>query len=181
MRTQEKGAGISNIDVRIGIGLIVYLLIAQICPDYIQALAGCTAVIMCTQDNTKFSLKSGMTRLLGVLIGGVCGTMVVLLDEIISNGHVFSLLVGVFVIVNLLCCRLVKMPNIVARVSCITFVLDVLVADGVFRIKYALLRLLGTLIGAAVAMGLAWIYERLTEKVRKNLNTTNAVGDNILR
>jgi uncharacterized membrane protein YccC len=57
------------------------------------------------------------------------------------------------------------MPNIVARVSCITFVLVVLLADGLFRVKYALLRLLGTVIGALLALVLAWAWDQIQAKL----------------
>jgi uncharacterized membrane protein YgaE (UPF0421/DUF939 family) len=164
MQEQTQKISISNVDVRIGIGTVLGLLVAHFF-DGVQALAVCTAIIMCTQDNSKFSWKSGLNRVLGVVIGGLCGTVVVLLDTAIGNEYVFILLAGLGVVLNLVCCQLAKMPNIVARVSCITFVLVVLLADGLFRVKYALLRLLGTVIGALLALVLAWAWDQIQAKL----------------
>lgn len=163
MQEEKQRINLSNVDVRIGLGTILCLLIVHFCPT-VQGLAACTAVIMCTQDNAKFSWKSELNRLLGVVIGGVCGTIVVLLNMVLTNDFVFILLCGLGVLLNLLTCQLAKMPNIVARVSCITFALVTLVLQGPARIQYALLRLLGTFVGATIALLLAWIWDKLSAK-----------------
>ena len=166
METKTR-LSISNVDIRIGIGFALALLIAHLIPgDLIQKLAACTAVIMCTQDNASFSWKSGLTRAEGVVIGGICAVLVVLADDGIGNDYVFMLLCGLGVILNLLCCRAVGLPVIAARVGCITFALVTLVMPGPGRITYALLRLLGTVVGAAVALLVSWVYDRCFAKKR---------------
>lgn len=166
MEQQKEKLGITNADVRIGIGIAVCLIIVHFC-DTIQALAACTAVIMCTQDTAKFTLKAGLTRLLGVVIGGVCASIVVLLNCVLTNDYIFILLCGLGVVLNLFCCKLAKMPNIVARVSCITFALVTLVTAGTFRFQYALLRLLGTLAGAVVVLVISWVWDKVSGKLVK--------------
>lgn len=158
MKTEKK-IGLSNTDVRIGAGVVLCLLIVHFFPD-VQGLAGCTAVIMCTQDGAEFTWKAGLTRLLGVVIGGVCGTLVVLFHEAMPNAFAFIVMCGLGVLLNLLCCQWMKMPNITARVSCITFALVTLVLQGTVRIQYALLRLLGTFVGAAIALLLSWLWDK---------------------
>ena len=127
----------------------------------IQALAACTAVIMCTQEDAAGSFKSAFTRVKGVIISGIVACLVVLLDNAIQNDLVFYILCGLGIVACFLACCLCRMPNIVARVSCITFALVTLVASGEFRLKYALLRVLGTLIGGVVAMIIAWVWDRI--------------------
>ena len=156
----KKHLGINNVDIRIAIGFVLAMLIADLIPgDLIQKLAACTAVIMCTQDDAGASWKSGLIRVEGVIIGGVCAVLVVLADNVIGNDYMFMLLCGLGVAVHLLCCRLVRLPAIAARVSCITFALVALVMPGPGRITYALLRLLGTVVGAAVALAVSWVYD----------------------
>lgn len=151
---------LTNTDVRIGVGFVIALLLVHVFP-FVQALSACTAVIMCTQDNGKVTWKSSLTRVEGVLIGGVCALLVVILDHYIGNSYVFMLLCGAGILLNLLCCKLAKMPGIVARVSCITFSLVALALQGDARIKYALLRLLGTAVGALLSLLLSWIWDKI--------------------
>ena len=159
MENRNK-TGVSNVDIRIAVGFALALLIADLIPgDWIQKLAACTAVIMCTQDNAGASWKSCLTRVEGVIVGGVCAILVVLADDAIGNNYAFMLLCGLGVVLHLLCCHLIRLPGIVARVSCITFALVTLVMPGPGRITYALLRLLGTVVGAAVALLVAWVFD----------------------
>lgn len=161
MENKKNTALITNVDIRIGLSMILSLLIASVVPgDLIQKLAACTAAIMCTQETAKFSWQSELKRMLGVIIGGVCAVLVVALDEWIGNDYVFILLCGLGIELNLISCKLVKMPPVLARVSCITFALVTLVMPGMGRVNYALLRLLGTAVGATVALLISWIYDK---------------------
>ena len=156
----KQGLSLTNTDLRIGIGFAIAMLLVHLFPS-IQALSACTAVIMCTQDNGKVTWKSGLVRVEGVLIGGACALLVVVLDNYIGNSYVFMLLCGAGLILNLLCCKLAKMPGVVARVSCITFALVALALQGTARIKYALLRVVGTAVGAVLALLLSWVWDKL--------------------
>ncbi len=154
----------TNVEVRIGIGMIVCLFLCNFLnylldtfipgsTDYFefQVLAACTGCLMCTQEVNKATFNSGMTRLTGVIIGGVVGIVVVLLDNLIGNDYVFWILCGIGIVVNLVLAKLAKMPGITTRVSAITFCLVVLLMPGTARIFYALKRFIGTLFGALIA------------------------------
>ncbi len=154
----------TNVEVRIGIGVILclfvcnglnYLLNTYLpgSTDYVefQVLAACTGCLMCTQEVNAATFNSGKTRLTGVIIGGLCGIAVVLLDTLIGNEYVFWVMIGVGITVNLVLAKMAKMPGITTRVSAITFCLVVLLMPGTARIFYALKRFVGTLLGAAIA------------------------------
>lgn len=167
MDSKQK-KGINNVDVRIGVGVVLALLIAHLIPgDLVQKLAACTAVIMCTQENASFGWRSALTRVEGVVIGGVIAVLVVLLDGLGGNDYVFMLLCGLGTVASLCGCRAVGLPAIAARVGCITFALVTLVMPGQGRIGYALLRLLGTAVGAAVALLVSWVYDRWIAKGKR--------------
>ena len=151
---------VSDADIRIGIGFALALLLVHFVPA-VQALSAGTAIIMCTQDTGKFTWKSGLTRVEGVLIGGVIALLVVLIDNMVGNPYLFTLLCGVGVVLNLLGCRLANMPAVAAKVSCITFALVTLATQGEMRIRYALFRVLGTVVGALIALVISWTYDRL--------------------
>lgn len=152
--------GITNVEIRIGLGVIICLFICYFVPD-IQRLAACTAVVMCTQEIQKATYKAGLTRLLGVLCGGIAGVLVVLLDGVFGNDFIFFILCGVGIVLNFILCHLAKMPPITARVSVITFCLVTFLLTGNARLMYAVNRFVGTLVGAVVALLLAFIWQKI--------------------
>ena len=155
---------LTNVEVRMGLGIALCLLICSFAPDYLQALAGCTALIMVTQGNGKATFQSGLTRTKGVIIGDVVAAIIVGLDLLIGNTYVFFLLAGIGAALNMLACQLFKLPQIVARVSTITYILVVVLAQGTERFEYAVLRLVGTLLGAGIALLLAYLWDLICKK-----------------
>lgn len=168
---------IGNQEIRIGAGIIVCLFISWFIPQ-IQRLAACTAVVMCTQEISRGTLASGLTRMKGVICGGAAGVAVVLLDHIIQIEFVFFLLCGIGIVLNLFICRIIHMPPVTDRVSAITFCLVVLLAEGNGRIFYALNRFAGTLVGALVALILTavWCSVRNTEVRGRGQDETKTRG-----
>lgn len=148
---------IGNQEIRIGVGIIICLFISWFLPQ-IQRLAACTAVVMCTQEINQGTLKSGLTRMKGVICGGAAGIAVVLIDNVIQIEFVFFLLCGLGIVLNLFICRMIHMPPVTDRVSAITFCLVVLLAEGNGRIFYAVNRFIGTLAGALVALILTAVW-----------------------
>ncbi len=163
MEQRKARFSISSAEARIGIGLTVALLLSHFFP-IIQPLSAGTAIIMCTQDREKMTMKSGLSRMEGVLVGGVIALAVVALDNALADPYLFALSCGLGAVLNLVVCRLLKMPGIVAKVSCITFALVTLATQGEIRFRYALLRLLGTAVGALVALLISWLWGRLFRK-----------------
>ncbi|WP_195421645.1 hypothetical protein [Faecalicatena contorta] len=156
---------IGNQEIRIGAGIIACLFLSYFVPQ-IQRLAACTAVVMCTQEIGQATLKSGLTRLKGVVCGGAAGIAVVLLDQVIQIDFVFFILCGIGIVLNLLICRLLHMPPVTDRVSAITFCLVVLLAEGNGRIFYAVSRFVGTLAGALTALIITAIWCTVKKKTQ---------------
>lgn len=166
MNNKQKIA-VTGLDIRIGIAIMLSLLVCHIASGLgfqLQSLAACTGAVMCVQENGKASWKAGLTRLLGVVCGGAVGIVVVLIQSRFDNAYLFMLLCGVAVVVNLLLCKVVKMPYVTARVSCMTFLLVVLVLQGTARINYAFGRFLGTLVGALVSLLVAVVWDAISRK-----------------
>ncbi len=168
---------LTNVEVRIGIGVAVCLFSCNLLnyllntylpgsTDYVefQVLAACTGCLMCTQEVNKATFNSGKTRLTGVIIGGLVGICVVLLDTLIGNDYIFWVLCGIGITVNLVLAKLAKMPGITTRVSAITFCLVVLLMPGTARIFYALKRFVGTLFGAFIAYLITVIWCAISPK-----------------
>lgn len=158
---------VTGLDISIGVTVMLCLLVyhvAGLLGLQIQALSACTGAVMCVQDSRKASWGAGLNRLLGVICGGVAGIVVVLLDNVIENEFVFYLLMGVGVVLNLLLCKLAKLPFVQARVSCMSLMLVTLVLPGGARISYALGRLVGTLVGAVVALLVSMVFAAIVAK-----------------
>lgn len=147
-------------EFRIALGVFIGILISNLFPT-IQSLAVCTAIIMVTQTSDKVTFKSGLTRLLGVISGGMIGILIVLLNEMMTNNVLIFAIEGMGILVNFLSCRLLKLPMIAARVSCITLVLVVLVMPGLNRLEYAVDRGIGTIIGIAITLVLSYLSKML--------------------
>lgn len=164
--TQNKIA-LSGLEFRIGMTIVICLLVCKLCEMLgfsIQALAACTGAVMCVQEGGKVSFGACKNRVLGVICGGIVGVGVVLLDNRIGMELVFYLLVGLGIMANFALCKAVKLPLVQARVSCMTFLLVVLVLDGPARLNYAIGRFVGTLVGALVALAVSVSWEKLSKK-----------------
>lgn len=158
---------VTGLDIRIGITIMLSLLVCHIVSllgFQLQSLAACTGAVMCVQESGKASWKAGLTRLLGVACGGAIGIAVVLVQSQFDNAYLFMVLCGVAVVANLLLCKIVKMLYVTARVSCMTFLLVVLVLQGTARINYAFGRFLGTLVGALISVLVAVAWDAITQK-----------------
>lgn len=164
--TETKKKWLNSLEIRIGIGIVLMLIVCRVFPQ-IQCLAGCTAVVMCTQEGKNATIQSGLLRLLGVICGGIAGIIVVLVDGWIGQDILFFFLCGAGILLNFLLCRTVHMPGITSRVSAITFCLVVLLADGNARIFYAWNRFAGTLAGAVVALAVAAVWRTAAFLIRK--------------
>ena len=158
MPIDNKKAIVTSQDIRIAIAVAISLLICQFAP--IQALAACTSAIMCAQDGGKPSWNALLTRLLGVVCGGIAGAIVALLHGLLPGAFVFALLSGLGILLDMILCRVTKMPYIAARVSAISFMLVALMGGA----NYAVNRFLGTLCGGviAVAVTAAWMWAAKT-------------------
>ena len=167
MQETKNKIGIAGMDIAIGAAVVLTLLVCHVAGMFgwkIQALAACTGAVMCVQDSRKASWGAGLNRVKGVLCGGLTGVAVVLIDNAVGIDLVFYLLVGIGVVVNLLLCKVVKLPFVQARVSCMSLMLVTLVLQDAARINYALGRLVGTLVGAVVALLVSMAFGDLTRK-----------------
>ena len=147
-----------SLALRIAVAVAASVALARLLS--LQELAAATAAVMLTQPESRITLKSASTRLLGVVIGGLCGMAVAAVDNGLHDPVLFVLLVFAGAWATLALCALARLPDIAGRVSCITFVLVALVAQGQERYLYAWHRLTGTLLGAVVSLAVSWLWVR---------------------
>ena len=170
---KKTSLNVTSLEISIGVTVMLTLLVCHVASLLglkLQTLAACTGAVMCVQDSKNASWGAGKNRILGVICGGLSGIAVVLLDNLIHIDLVFYLLMGAGVILNLMLCKLVKLPLVQARVSCMSLMLVTLVLQGDARINYALGRLIGTLVGAVVALLVSMLWAKLFHKEKSNVH-----------
>jgi uncharacterized membrane protein YgaE (UPF0421/DUF939 family) len=143
------------LDLKIAAAVVICLVTSKFVP-IIQYMPSCFAAILCVQDSARASVKTGLTRIIATVIGGLVGVAIVLLDNVIQNEWFFTLMAAISIVLTLLICKLLRLPNMPARIGCITFMRVIMVMSGDERIKYALLRVLGTVYGAVIAVIVSW-------------------------
>jgi uncharacterized membrane protein YgaE (UPF0421/DUF939 family) len=139
------------LDFNIALAVAVCLITSRFVP-IIQYMPACFAAILCAQNDARLVYKTALTRIAVTLIGGLVGVGVVLLDTIFQHPWLFIFIAAMGIMVTLLICKLFRLPDMPARIGCVTFILVIMVASGEKRIEYALHRLVGTVYGVVVAL-----------------------------
>ena len=157
-------------DLLIGATILLCLVLCHLANQLglrIEALAVTTGAIMCVQDSTKAAFATSLTRMIGVVIGGMFGIAIALIDSAVGIPFVFYLLCSLGVIANLLVCKFFKMIYVQARVSCLTLLLVTMVFEGADRLDYAVSRFVGSVVGALIALLVTMIYGAVFWKSKK--------------
>ena len=154
---------LNRLDYQIALAIALCLVLSYYM-NWIQATTACITVLLVTQDKTAISLKVGLTRLLITVIGGCFGIAVVLADNMMLNKPLFVLMVIAGTLLTIGGCKMAKVPYISTRIGAVTFVLVTMIGDGEFRVKYAVFRVISTVIGVLAVMAVGKIAGILDRK-----------------
>ena len=171
MVRKDEFAKLEVMDVLIGITILLCLVLCHFANRagmQIEAMAVTTGAIMCVQDNTKAAFDTSVTRIIGVVVGGLFGICIALIDGAVGIPVVFYLLCSLGVVATLLVCKFFKMIYVQARVSALTMLLVAMVFDGAAdRLEYAKNRFIGSLVGAVIALLVSVIFGAVMKRVKK--------------
>lgn len=178
----EEKVKITGLDVRIAVAVAICYLTSTVLKQFgimvswgdtkleiIQGMTSCFACLLCCQDNTRISRKSGINRLIITAIGGIVGICVVLADEKIGNPWVMAVLVPLGVLLTMILCKAAKVPYINARIGGLTFILVSCTLAGTARVLYAGFRLISTLYGVLITLLVTWVFTGLLESRNQKL------------
>lgn len=172
MPQEEYSEKVETMDILIGVTILLCLLLCHLANQVgipLEALGVTTGAVMCVQDNTRAAFRTSLTRMVGVVCGGMFGIAVALIDNAFGIPMLFYILCSLAVVANLLVCKFFKMIYVQARVSCVTLLLVTMVFNGADRLDYAVNRFIGSLAGALFALLVTWLFGAVTKRIKKDL------------
>ena len=115
-------------------------------------LYACIACIVCMQSTLGQTVQSGVSRLIGVAIGGVLGVATLLLGDRLDNGLLVLPILGVLCVAGRWISLLIQRPAACVMACIVPCVILITGVTGADRYYYAAARIIETVIGVCVAM-----------------------------
>ena len=141
--------GMRNLKTGLGIILVIFLyfLIGKEPPFF-----ACVACVICMQPDVKHSIKKGLERFVGTLIGGALGLCFLLARAGSLHTLLFGLAVGLGVMLAIYLCVLFKIPAsaVVTSVVFLSIVINHNTDANAFL--FVLIRVVDTTVGIIVAV-----------------------------
>ena len=119
----------------------------------IGPLYACIACIICTQSTLGQTFQQGISRLIGVVVGGALGTATLLLGPALDNPWVKIPVLGAVCVAGVWLCLLIKRPTACGMACILPCVILITGVTGVTRYYYAAARIIETIVGLFVALG----------------------------
>lgn len=140
--------GMRNIKTGIAVGLS--MLVCMFIPNSLMFVASISA-IHCVQDNVHKSIRLGISRVIGTLIGGLLGVLCVLADQYAGLEYLFLITVPVAVVLSIALCTFIGEPAACVP-SCIVIVAIMMSRESDARYVYAFYRMVETIVGVVIAV-----------------------------
>ena len=115
-------------------------------------LYACIACIVCMQSTLGQTVQSGVSRLIGVAIGGVLGVATLLLGDRLDNGLLVLPILGVLCVAGMWISLLIQRPAACVMACIVPCVILITGVTGADRYYYAAARIIETVIGVCVPM-----------------------------
>ena len=117
-------------------------------------LYACIACIICTQSTLGQTFQQGISRLIGVIVGGALGTATLLLGPALENLWVKTLVLGAVCVAGVWICLLIKRPTACGMACILPCVILITGLTGATRYYYAAARIIETIAGLLIALGI---------------------------
>ncbi len=115
-------------------------------------LYACIACIICTQSTLGQTIQQGLSRLIGVAVGGALGTATLLLGRP-GRSLVRIPALGAVCVAGVWICLLLKRPTACGMACILPCVILITGVTGVTRYYYAAARIIETVVGLLIALG----------------------------
>ena len=136
-------------------------------------LYACIACIICTQSTLGQTFYQGISRLIGVLVGGALGTATLLLGPALEHFWLKTIVLGVVCVAGVWLCLLIKRPTACGMACILPCVILITGVTGVTRYYYAVARIIETIVGLLVALAVnAALPDHRPESERGDMDMT---------
>jgi uncharacterized membrane protein YgaE (UPF0421/DUF939 family) len=116
-----------------------------------DAFIACTAAIICLQDSMVKTLKVGLYRIFGTIVGAALGMLFLYVDMFIKYDFVYLLLVPVGIVVLITICNWLKINDSIV-IGCVILLVILLQQTHEAPYLNGLRRLLDTTVGIVIAI-----------------------------
>ena len=116
-------------------------------------LYACIACIICTQSTLGQTFQQGISRLIGVMVGGALGTATLLLGAALDHPWVKMPILGAVCVAGVWICLLIKRPTACGMACILPCVILITGVTGPTRYYYAAARIIETIVGLLIALG----------------------------
>ena len=130
-------------------------------------LYACIASIICLQSTVDQSVQLGISRLIGIGVGGVLGIATLLLGPALDNPWIKAPVLGLVCVAGLWLCLLLKRPGACVMACILPCVILITGVTGVTRYHYAVARIVETLVGLFIALGVNAVLPDLRPELGK--------------
>lgn len=144
---------------------ISYLIFASVGLIYRDDLGGilgklgplytCITCVVCMQSSLGQSVRHGISRFLGVAIGSALGVVALAFDQtVLSHPLITALTLGVTLTIAIWLCMLIDRPAACSMACVLPCIILINEMVGIERYYYAAARIIETVLGVAVAVGI---------------------------
>lgn len=118
----------------------------QLGPSY-----ACIACIICMQSSLGQTIQQGVSRFIGVAVGGALGILALTLGGWLDRPLIKTLVLGLVCVAGVWVCLLIKRPTACGMACILPCVILITNVSGGDRYAYAAARIIETVLGVAVA------------------------------
>lgn len=115
-------------------------------------LYACIASIICVQSTLGQTVQLGISRLIGIGVGGVLGTATLLLGPALDDPWIKAPVLGLVCVAGVWLCLLFRRPGACVMACILPCVILITGVTGATRYHYAIARILETVVGLLIAL-----------------------------
>lgn len=111
----------------------------------------CIAAVICLTDSYESSIKTGLNRMIGTIIGGCFGMLATIILSKYSDGILKIAIIFIFTILTIYVCTILNKPGSVS-IACIVLLANLLLNRDYSNYLYTFSRIIETFIGVVIAV-----------------------------
>ena len=112
----------------------------------------CIAAVICLTDSCDTSIKMGVNRMIGTIVGGSFGILATMILSKYDTSFLRTSIICIFTVFTIYVCTILKRPGSVS-IACIVLLANLLLNRDYSNYVYTFSRILETFIGIIIAVG----------------------------